>query len=186
MNTQIRKILRGATLASMLVGAVDASALSWLGFVGGNDNEASVEAFLDGLPGDSIDITLLGKSDDGSNPSGFTPDLSTLHGLSSGNIAYTGTENVSYLTIKVGNAGPASNQQVGYHVYQYMDGAFNLLTDPTPDFLAQGNTISHISVWTTPGGGPPQGLPEAMPMATILGAAVIGLATLRRTIAAKA
>lgn len=151
-------------------------ALSFIGTSSGNDNnEAEIEGIISTFYGSSVDISLLGKSDDGTNPSGFevfnvlTPgvigDLQFLHGDGAKgetfDISYVGAANVSFLTIKWGS---------NYDVFAYMDDIFT---------VNYQNAISHISVWTTPE-EPPPAVPDSGATFALLGAGMLGLIGINR------
>ena len=159
------------------MGVPDAAALTWLGYINsGNDSPLDVQGGLGSL-GLPTDIALFGKSDEGAPLSGFTPSLESFGGTLSGSISYAGPADILYLTFKVGQAGPAKDSRTeGFHLYAWDGGGeFNLLTDPNPDFVKQGNTISHISVWT---GNTP--VPELGATALLLGLGFAGIIAVRK------
>ena len=179
--------------------AFQSQALTWLGYFDGNgngtfptgqpsnvvdnggDTEAAVENAL-AFIGRNNNISLLGKSDSGLTPlSGFssTPgDLVTSGGILSGSVSYSGSENISYITFKVGNVnGGQTAPLVGYHLYAWAGGgSFNLLTDPNPDFTSQGNSVSHYSVWSSP----TTNVPDGGSTLALVGLAIAGLGLARR------
>lgn len=171
-------------LVSTFVSSAVALPINWLGFQAGNDDEANFESFLTNNSLVPSDVSSLGKVENGADTLGpdftFTPGLADLFDeVTSGSISYSGVlTNIVYVTVKVGNAGPAQNDRTqGFHVYSWIDGGFDfdLLTDPNPDFVKQGNTVSHVSVWT---GGVP--VPDSGATLALLGFGLAALGIIRR------
>ena len=184
--------------------AFQSQALTWLGYFDGNGNgtspinqpsnvvgpggtdpEQAVENALAFISRNN-NISLLGKSDNGLTPlSGFSSTPLDLvvnypNGITSGSVSYSGSENISYVTFKVGNVNGGGNGNppgTGYHLYAWDGGgSFNLLTDPNPDFTSRGNSVSHYSVWSSPR----TNVPDAGSTVALLGLAIAGLGLARR------
>jgi len=193
------KIIKTTVLVAVVMGlAFQAPALTWLGYFdgngtgtfptgqpantvdgGGNDTENAVENALAFL-GLNNEISLLGKSDNGlpinsdftTTPNDLVPNILT------GSISYVGSENIAYVTFKVGNVNNGTAPSNGYHLYAWDGGgSFNLMTDPNPDFTANGNTVSHYSVWTG------NRVPDAGSTVALLGSGLLALGALRRRLA---
>jgi len=139
---------------------------------GGGDFEQAVEIALFGATGLNIDLTLLGKSDEGA-PFLYSPDSAAdLQSSFSGTwTQISGAGSVSYITVKAANS---------FALYQFSPSSSSGSYSTMGILNNGGNqpTVSHISFWSAP----PTDF-NAVPepgSAILLGSGVAGLLWLRR------